>query len=63
MDHAIELRSNASRTNNRYCATEPLDLQTYSAGYIHMEIEEALRPWCAGSNDPDLPCRGSDEVC
>ena len=35
----IELRSDARRTNNRYCATAPLDLQTYNAGYIHMEIE------------------------
>ncbi len=40
-------------TNNCYCATEPLDWQTYNAGYIHMEIE-ASRPWLAvGSNDPD----------
>ena len=58
----IELHSDARRTNNRYCATAPLDRQTYTAGYIHMEIE-APRPWCAGSNDPDLRCRGSDEVC
>ena len=29
---------------------------------LHMEIE-APRPWYAGSNDPDLRCRGSDEVC
>ena len=49
-------------TNDCYCATAPLDRQTYNAGYIHMEIE-APRPWCAGSNDPDLRCRGSDEVC
>ena len=55
-------RSDARRTNDRYCATAPLDRQTYNAGYIHMEIE-APRPWCAGSNDPDLRCRGSDEVC
>ena len=57
-----ELRSEARRTNNRYCATAPLDRQKYNAGYIHMEIE-APRPWRAGSNDPDLRCRGSDEVC
>ena len=57
----IELRSDARRTNNRYCTIAPLDRQTYNAGYIHMEIE-APRPWCAGS-DPDLRCRGSDEVC
>ena len=25
----------------------------YNAGYTHMEIE-APRPWCAGSNDPDV---------
>ena len=54
--------SDARRTNNRYCATAPLDRQTYNAGYIHMEIE-APRPGCAGSNDPDLRCRRSDEVC
>ena len=54
--------SDARRTNIRYCATAPLDLQTYNAGYTHMEIE-APRPWCAGSNDPALRCRGSDEVC
>ena len=55
-------RSDARRTNNRYCATAPLDRQTYNAGYIHMEIE-APCPWRAGSNDPDLRCRGSDEAC
>ena len=58
----IELRSDALRTNNRCCATAPLDRQTYNAGYTHMEIE-AQCPWRAGSNDPDLRCRGSDEVC
>ncbi len=26
------------KPNNRYCATAPLDRQTYNAGYIHMEI-------------------------
>ena len=51
MDHAIDqLCSYARRTNNSYCATAPLDRQTYNAGYTHMEIE-APRPWCAGSND------------
>ena len=35
----------------------PLDRQTYSAGYTHMEIE-APCPGRAGSNDPDLRCRG-----
>ena len=48
-----ELHSESRRTNNCYCATTPLDWQTYNAGYIHMEIE-APRPWLAvGSNDPD----------
>ena len=46
----IELRSDARRTNNCYCATAPLDRQTYNAGYMHIEIE-APRPWCAGSNE------------
>ena len=58
----IELRSDACRTNNRYCATAPLDRQMYNAGYTHMEIE-APCPWRAGSNDPDLRCRGLDEIC
>ena len=63
MDHATDrATSDARQTNNCYCATAPLDRQTYNAGYIHMEIN-APRPWCAGIKDPDLRCRGSDEVC
>ena len=60
----IKLRSNARWTNNCYCATVPLDRQTYNPGYILMEIE-APRPWCLQprSNDPDYCSWGSDEVC
>ena len=48
-----ELHCKSRWTNNCYCATAPLERQTYNAGYIHMEIE-APRAWLAvGSNDPD----------
>ncbi len=62
-DYGPELHIDSRWINNCYCATAPLDRQTYNAGYIHMEIE-APRPWLAvGSNDPDWYCWGSDEVC
>jgi hypothetical protein len=48
-----ELHSESRWTNNCYCATAPLDWQTYDGGYTHMEIE-APRPWLTvGSDDPD----------
>ena len=51
------------RTNNCYCATAPLDLQTYNAGYIHMEIEAPPLVPAAGVMNRPLGCWGSDEVC
>ena len=58
-DRATQLCTPDQRQLLRHRAVGPADVQRW---IIHMELE-APRPWCAGSNDPDLHCRGSDEVC
>jgi hypothetical protein len=62
----LELHSKSRRTNNCYCATAPLDWQTYNAGYIHME----MRPRAPGlqlevmtSTSTAGDRARSDEVC
>ncbi len=60
----IEPRSDARRTNDCYCATAPLDRQTYNGGYILMEVE-APRLWGLqpGFMNRLLCCWGTDKVC